>query len=194
METQPVLTIVAGANGSGKTTFARPYTEHNGLQFLNADDLTKAFEDRGEPNAMMKGGREFFKLLNGALARKEDVVIETTLSGTYTTKVSKKAKQLGYQVKMIYIFLDNAEMCVDRVMLRVQKGGHDVPVEDIKRRYYRSIANFRDTFMSFVDVWYLYYNGLDRHQLVAKQTQSTVDVVDQNKFDYLLNIQTDVTD
>ena len=96
MSQSPTLTIIAGANGSGKTTFARPYVKAKGVQFINADDLTKAYEERGEPNAMMKGGREFFKLLNGAMKRLEDVVIETTLSGTYTTKVVRRAKALGY--------------------------------------------------------------------------------------------------
>ena len=191
MDKQPVLTIVAGANGSGKTTFAIPYTSAIGVQFINADELTKEFEQKGEQNAMMKGGREFFRLLNQALAKKEDVCIETTLSGTYTTKVMRKAKSLGYQVRMIYIFLNNAEQCVARVALRVSKQGHHVPEEDIKRRFYRSIDNFRDNFMHDLDVWYLYYNGRKRHELVASFEKGELAITNQVYLQYLQNIKTD---
>ena len=193
MPTQPVLTIVAGANGSGKTTFARPYVASRGLQFLNADDLTKAFEERGENNAMMKGGRAFFALLNQALADKIDVVIETTLSGTYTTKVMLKAQRLGYLVKMIYIFLPNANMCVDRVKIRVTKNGHHVPEEDIRRRYYRSIENFRSNFRASLNVWYLYYNGGTSHELVALSADNAMEIADGSLYDFFNQINTDDT-
>ncbi|NJC26939.1 zeta toxin family protein [Neolewinella antarctica] len=193
MDKQPVLTIVAGANGSGKTTFAVPYTKQYGIQFINADALTKQFESRGEPNAMMKGGRAFFRLLDQALTKLEDVCIETTLSGTYTTKVVTRAQKSGYEVQMIYIFLDNAQMCVDRVTLRVKKGGHHVPIDDITRRYYRSIANFRDNFIKVADVWFLYYNGLERHTLIAQKGANGIDIIDAAKYDYLQNIETDVS-
>lgn len=77
------LIIVAGANGSGKTTFAIPYTQEQGYDFLNADEITKEFEARGEKQAMIKAGRLFFKNLHNWLDAGKSFVVETTLSGTY---------------------------------------------------------------------------------------------------------------
>ena len=163
----PRLIIVAGANGSGKTTFATPYTKELGFQFLNTDEITKKLEEKGESNALMKAGRIFFATLHQCLTNKENFVVETTLSGSYINKVAEKAKQQGYLVQIIYIFLDNPDLCIDRVKSRVLKGGHHVPTEDIIRRYYRSKTNFWNNFTSLANDWKLFYNGEEGFQQVA---------------------------
>ena len=190
-EQSPRLIIVAGANGSGKTTFAVPYTEQIGVQFLNADQFAKAYADRGEKNAMIKGGREFFRRLNGALDAKSDVVIETTLSGTYTSKVARKAKSQGYTVEIIYMFLNSADQCVERVAIRRRKGGHDVPEEDIRRRFERSLWNFRFDLSGVSDVWSLYYNGGQSYQIVASKTGDSTVVTDEYLYDLFLKLVPD---
>jgi len=170
----PRLIIVAGANGSGKTTFAVPYTEQIGVQFLNADQFAKAYADRGEDSAMIKRGREFFRRLNNALDREEDVVMETKLSGTYTSKVARKANSRGYIVEVIYMFLNSEDQCVERVAIRRRKGGHDVPEDDIRRRFKRSLLNFRFDLSDISDVWFLYYNGGQSYQLVSSKAEGTI--------------------
>jgi predicted ABC-type ATPase len=57
---KPELIIIAGANGSGKTTFAKPYVLELGYQFLNADEIAKNLEEAGHKNALLKAGRLFF--------------------------------------------------------------------------------------------------------------------------------------
>ena len=163
----PKLIIVAGANGSGKTTFAIPYTQEKGYPFLNADEIAKELIEKGEQNAMLKAGRIFFKNLDEWLTEKRSFVVETTLSGTYINKVAERAKKSGYEVQIIYLFLENENICVDRVKSRVKKGGHDVPVEDINRRYFRSKRNFWENFTVLSDKWIMYYNGEQGYQKVA---------------------------
>lgn len=162
------MIIVAGANGSGKTTFATQYVEELGYDFLNADFITKRLEDEGQPQALIKAGRLFFKRLNNYIREEQNFVVETTLSGSYINKVALKAKAANYTVRLIYLFLDNPDMCLERVKLRVKKGGHTVPEEDVIRRFYRSKVNFWQNFRQIADDWLLHYNGEKGLQAVAE--------------------------
>ncbi|MBI5916175.1 MAG: AAA family ATPase [Bacteroidetes bacterium] len=155
----PELIIIAGANGVGKTTFARPYVAELGYDFLNADDIAKKLSDEGEPSPMVAAGRVFFERLKQALDNHQDVVVETTLSGSYINKVAKRARSANYKIKLIYIFIESPEACLERVKMRIAKGGHEVPEEDVKRRFYRSLSNFWDNFRSMVNEWLLFFNG-----------------------------------
>lgn len=161
------LIIVAGVNGAGKTTFAKPYVKEKGYTFLNADEIAKDLENKGIENAMIAAGRIFFQQLNDYLEMDKDFVVETTLSGAYINKVAKKAKAKGYTISMIYVFIDDVEMSIQRVKNRVLKGGHDVPIEDIRRRFDRSRNNFWKNFTELANSWTLLYNGIDGFQQVA---------------------------
>lgn len=183
--TDKELVIIGGANGSGKTTFAKPYVKSVNYQFLNADEIAKELEDKGESNVMIKAGRIFFGKLNGAISNDENIVVESTLSGTYINKISSKAKRKNYKIRIIYIFLDDPEMCIKRVGLRVIKGGHDVPEEDIVRRFYRSKNNFWDNLVQLSDSWILLYNGEQGFQPVAIGESKEINVSNKilfNKF------------
>ena len=82
-------------------------------------------------------------------------------------KIDKRAKEKGYEIRGIYIFLDDPKLCVERVRYRVTKGGHDVSEEDIIRRYYRSKENFWSEFKEICDKWYLLYNSEEGFMRVA---------------------------
>lgn len=176
------IIIIAGANGVGKTTFAKPYVDDIGYKFLNADEIAKEIEKQGLQNAMIKAGRVFFTELRESVANEENIVIETTLSGTYINKVANNAKNKGYQIKMIYIFVDGEDLCVERVRSRVLKGGHDVPEEDIRRRFQRSLNNFWNNFTKISDSWMLLYNGDENYQQVAVGSTNSYSVENEVLF------------
>lgn len=101
-------------------------------------------------------------LLNG-----KSFAIETTLAGKNHIKSIQKAKELGYQVVLIYSYLDNPILCENRIKIRVLNGGHNIPKEDIIRRFWRSKENFWHIYKDLVDEWNLFYNGSSEYILVA---------------------------
>lgn len=187
MDKKPEI-IIAGANGVGKTTFAKPYVKNIGFKFLNADEIAKRIENEGYKNVMIKAGRTFFAELNDNLEQKQNLVVETTLSGTYINKVAIRAKDNGYLLKMIYIFIDNEDLCVERVRSRVLKGGHHVPEEDIRRRFHRSLNNFWGNFTELADSWVLLYNGDENYEQVAIGNGSNYSVENIILFHYFKSI------
>lgn len=183
------LIIIAGANGVGKTTFAIPYAQKIGYNFLNADEIAKKIAGAGASNAMVKAGRVFFTELHQSIEKGENLVIETTLSGSYVLKVAKNAQEKGYLIKLVYIFVDNEDLCIARVRSRVIRGGHDVPEADIRRRFQRSLANFWENFVGFSDFWTLLYNGNENYQKVATGTQNNLIVDNEVLFNHFMSIK-----
>ena len=166
------LYIIAGANGSGKTTFALNFAELEDLKFINADEIAKQFDPNDLQKYKVKAGKKFFEELELSLSEESSFVIETTLSGKYLINVIKKAKELGFHTSLIYLFLETNEENIYRVKNRVLKGGHDVPTEDIIRRYYRSRKLFYYTYKNLVDDWVLFFNGDDNFELVENQNET----------------------
>lgn len=161
------LYIIAGANGSGKTTFAKSFAQIHDLHFINADEIAKSLDPDNITKHQVKAGRIFFAELNKRIGESRSFVIETTLSGKYLVKYIDKAKQNGFEVEMIYLFLEGPEINIGRVMHRVLNGGHHVPEDDIIRRFYRSKEMFLDVYRDIVDHWIMYYNSDEISEKIA---------------------------
>lgn len=105
----PTLYIISGANGSGKTTFAMEFSIIKGLEFINADEIAKEFDPYDIEKHKIKAGKEFFNRLNKNIEKNETVVIESTLSGKYLFKIMHYAKEKGYYIHIMYLYLDTYE-------------------------------------------------------------------------------------
>lgn len=165
------LYIIAGANGSGKTTFALNFAELENLKFINADEIAKQFDPNDIQKFKVKAGKKFFEELELSLTQDNSFVIETTLSGKYLINIIKKAIRLKFHISLIYLFLETNEENIYRVKNRVLNGGHYVPIDDIIRRYYRSRELFHNTYKNLVDEWVLFFNGDDNFELVENQNE-----------------------
>jgi predicted ABC-type ATPase len=176
------LYIIAGPNGSGKTTLAKELIEEDGLDFLNADEIAKSINPQDIPKAYMQAGREFFKRLDEILIERKSVIVETTLAGKYHNRVIERFKRDGYEVELHFIFLDSPQICIERIKNRVSKGGHNVPDDDVVRRFFRGKKNFMEVKKN-VSYWELYYNGESGLIFVANGKGFYADVVN----DFLYN-------
>ena len=119
----------------------------------------------------MKSFKEFFKQLQINLNDEKSFMIESTLSGKYLKNVINKAKEKDFKIVLIYLFLETEDENISRVRNRVLNGGHDVPLEDIKRRYFRSRNLFWNTYKDMVDKWMLFFNGDDNYELIAEDDE-----------------------
>ncbi|MBC8111841.1 MAG: zeta toxin family protein [Verrucomicrobia bacterium] len=171
------LIIIGGANGSGKTTFAKELIKETSYYFLNADEIERNLEEPKSDVTQVKAGRLFFEKLEALLEKEQNFIVESTLSGKYLVKIIEKLKQENYKIRIVYVFLESPEICIERIKIRVIFGGHFIPDEIVKRRYYRSKENFWNVYKNMADEWQLFYNSF---------TESPVQVAIGNAGSYLV--------
>ncbi len=184
------LFIAAGPNGSGKSTFARQFLKQQQYTFLNADEIARELRPDAMDEAKLSAGRVFFKRLWENLENGNNVMIESTLSGTYLERIMPMIRKYGYRVTIIFVFLEHPRMCIERIKERVIKGGHYVPDADVVRRFYRSKRNFWNLYRGMVDNWYLFFNSDDRFLEIALGKKEEYIIKNNKLFDlYLRDIK-----
>lgn len=160
-ENQKLLYIIAGANGSGKSTLAEVLLKEKKLDFLNADEIAKEIAPDAINSVPISAGKIYFQRLEEFFKHSKSFAVESTLSGNNIIRIIQKARKQNYKIILVYSFLQNCTTCIERVKKRVENGGHNVPNEDIVRRYYKSIVKFWDEYRFIVDEWTMFYNGYD---------------------------------
>jgi predicted ABC-type ATPase len=137
------LWILAGANGSGKTTFYRQRLQSKNIPFINADQIAaEKFSGKKKSDAK-KATLAAQEQVNEMLDRGETFCYETVFSHASKIDILAKAKSLGYEVNLIYIHLQFPELNKARVISRVKLGEHDVPPEKIVSRIPKTVKNIK---------------------------------------------------
>jgi predicted ABC-type ATPase len=153
---QPRAVLIAGANGAGKTSFARDFLPraHPEVTFLNADEIGSESRTFEHPVA---AGRELLRRLGDKERLRGSFILETTLSSTMYARRIRAWKATGYFVLLHFIEVPSEEFAIQRVAKRVAEGGHGVPEPDIRRRYHRGLALVEQVYKPLVDEWYHWY-------------------------------------
>ena len=97
--------------------------------------------------------------LDASIVVHKTVGVETVLSTDKYRRLVEKAKSLGFAVWMIYVVLDSPERSIERIKLRVAKGGHPVADDDVRMRYWRSLQQQFGWFLEQADQAWIYDNG-----------------------------------
>lgn len=149
----PQAIIIGGANGAGKTTFARLLLPElpSSVAFLNADEIQRSSSAFDHPVA---AGKELIRRLEEAVAAGESFAVETTLASLRYAKSAAAWRAAGYEVTLHYIELPSADYAVERVRRRVAAGGHSIPEDEVRRRFARGLANFAGHYRGAVDQCY----------------------------------------
>jgi predicted ABC-type ATPase len=99
-----------------------------------------------------------------------------------------KARSAGFSVLIYFVYLDTPDACVMRVKHRVRRGGHNVPEDDVRRRFSRSLANFWQIYRRIADYWYVVYNSSGELKWVAAGESHAILVVERLEFQRFLHL------
>lgn len=161
---RPVLIVIAGPNGSGKTTVTSKILRHEWMEdaiYINPDLVAQGrFGDWNSPEAVMKAVRYCEELRELCLDKRRSLIFETVLSKEDKVDYILRAHEAGYFIRFFFVCTESPTINASRIARRVMKGGHDVPISKIISRYDNSIAN-GSIVCSFVDRAYIYDNSVD---------------------------------
>lgn len=142
---KPALLVIAGPNGSGKTTVTvRLRAEHwsEGVEYINPDDIARdRFGDWNAPTAVLDAARWAEARREELLAAGGGIAFETVFSAPDKVEFLARARDAGFFVRLFFIGTRDPRINAARVANRVMEGGHTVPIEKILSRFERSLAN-----------------------------------------------------
>jgi len=184
------LYIIAGCNGAGKTTASFTILPEilDCKEFVNADEIAKGLSPFQPEKVSFESGRIMLRRINELLESNENFAFETTLATkSYKSKVVE-AKNKNYNVTLLFFWLQNVDLAIERVKIRVLEGGHNIELDVIKRRYLNGIKNLFEIYLPVVDEAMIFDNSEGKHDLLAEKTlDSEIDILNQEKFDKLKN-------
>lgn len=182
------LYIISGCNGAGKTTASFTILPEilNCKEFVNADEIAKGLSPFQPEKVSFESGRIMLRRINELLETNVNFAFETTLAAkSYKSKI-REAKNKDYSVTLLFFWLQNVDLAIERVKIRVAEGGHNIENEVIRRRYKNGIKNLFEIYLPIADEVMIFDNSEGKHDLIAKKTIVTeIDIFNEIKFNKL---------
>lgn len=161
---KPKLIVIAGPNGSGKTSLTSQILKHEWIEncvYINPDNIAQEkFGGWNNQEAVLKAAQFASKLREECISKKQSLIFETVLSASDKIDFIEKAISQGYFVRLFFVGTNHPSINASRIAHRVLEGGHDVPITKIISRYSKSIANCV-VLSKIVDRLYVYDNSVD---------------------------------
>ena len=184
------LYIIAGCNGAGKTTASFTILPEvlDCKEFINADEIAKGLSPFQPESVAMQAGRIMLARMDELLQKGETFAFETTLATKSYKQKIEWAQANGYEVTLLFFWLDSPNMAKKRVAQRVAEGGHSIPSETIERRYHNGIVNLFAIYIDMVDICYIFDNSEGRKELIAqKEKHKDIVIYNNDKFNLMKN-------
>ncbi len=161
-EESPQVIIIAGPNGAGKTTLA-PFLLRDELklrEYVNADPIALGLSAFDPGSVALQAGRVMLKRLLELADQRRTFAFESTLAARHYVGWIRRLRTEGYSFQLMFLWLQSAELAVQRVRERVKSGGHGVAEEVIRRRYRAGLRSFWDFYQPLADTWAVYDNSV----------------------------------
>ena len=179
MSKLPKLYIIAGCNGAGKTTASFTILPEilGCKEFINADEIAKGLSPFQPESVAVQAGRIMLTRMDELLQKGETFAFETTLATKSYKQKIEWAQANGYEVTLLFFWLDSPNMAKKRVAQRVAEGGHSIPSQTIERRYHNGIANLFAIYIDMVDICYIFDNSEGERTPIAKKYKGGKEII-----------------
>lgn len=161
MRAPPKVVVVAGPNGAGKSTTA-PGIVRQALgvhEFINADTIARGLSAFAPDTVAMTAGRIMLQRIRALASSDSDFAFETTLASRTFKPLLVAMRDRGYEFHLVFVWLESAQLAIERVQQRVRSGGHSVPDDVVRRRYERGLLNFFNIYQPIADSWVMIDNS-----------------------------------
>lgn len=154
----PLAVFLLGTNGSGKSSL-RNYLNLSDIQInIDPDVLNRIYKAKFPRNYQIEAGKQALKMYDDALSSGMNICLESTLAGHGTMQRIVAAKTQGYHTIAYYIGLNSIELNLERIAMRVARGGHDIAEALVRKRYFESADNLLKV-MPSIDVLHVVDNS-----------------------------------
>ncbi len=190
MKKRPVVYVIAGPNGTGKTTFANQFLPKiaDCRNFINADLIAKGLSPFNVDAAAMQAGRLFLGSIQENVRRGVDFGFETTLSGKGCVKLFKDLRGRGYRLHLYFLWIPGLSLALKRIADRVRMGGHAVPADVVRRRFGKGLKNLFNPFMNLVDYCAIFDNSSAEPRLVFEMSEGQDHVIKPEIYDIIVKM------
>ena len=174
MSEKPVIHVLAGVNGAGKSSIGESEFRSEGLSVFNPDTIAQQIRDLHPDISLTLANAHAWQigksLLEQAITGGQDYRFETTLGGRTIAQLLEKAARSGHRLQVWFCGLASADLHIRRVRSRVAHGGHDIPVEKIRERWNRSRENLI-RLLPLIDHLRVYDNSSEADPAAGRQPQ-----------------------
>ena len=176
---KPALCVIAGPNGSGKTTTTEQLLANEwgaDCLYINPDNIAQEeFGGWNNADAVLKAAKRATELRYQCVENRRDFVFETVFSSLEKLEFLRKAHESGFFIRLFYVCTNTPEINVARIAKRYMNGGHEVPISKVISRYFRSLENIKKA-IPFVDRAYIYDNSRENQlpQLLFRTVEGQI--------------------
>ena len=186
----PCVYIVAGPNGSGKTTFAKRFLPAYAdcREFVNADLIAGGLSPLSPEAAQLQAGRLLVERVRMVSRKGSDFSFETTLSGKTFIHLLRDLRGRGYAVHLFFLWIPDIALSLKRIEERVKRGGHGIPEPVVRRRFHKGIRNLFRLYRPLLDSWLVFDNSGALPHLAAYEAGGERKIFDNALFDKITRI------
>ncbi len=178
----PNVVVIAGPNGAGKSTLAPALLRDtlNIPEFVNADTIAEGLSAFAPEDASFDAGRVMLGRLRDLAAEEKDFAFETTLASRFYAGWLKELQEQGYEVSLVFLWLESVDVAIQRVAARVRAGGHSIPEDTIRRRYERGLKNLFDLYIPVANSWRVFHASPIIPKVIARFDEAGGEVIFDN--------------